>query len=79
MIKPHQRAILLLAAVLLAGCSDSDVKEVNSWMDEVKATTRPSVTPLAEPKTFRYLDPEEAMAQRKALAEKAKKAKGAAK
>ena len=30
-------------------------------------------------KTFRYLDPEEAMAQRKALAEKAKKAKGAAK
>ncbi len=30
-------------------------------------------------KTFRYLDPEEAMAQRKAAAEKAKKAKGAGK
>lgn len=42
----------VLAAALLAGCGDSDVKEINQWMDEVKATTRPTVVPLAEPKTF---------------------------
>jgi len=52
MMNMHQRAVLLLGAMLLSGCSDSDVKEVNSWMDEVKANTRPSVTALAEPKTF---------------------------
>ncbi len=42
----------VLAAVLLAGCGDSDVKEINQWMDEVKATTKTTVVPLAEPKTF---------------------------
>ncbi len=52
MMKHTQRTLLLLGVALLAGCSDSDVKEVNSWMAEVKATTKPSVTPLAEPKTF---------------------------
>lgn len=42
----------LLCATLLAGCSDSDVAEVNSWMDEVKKTTKVNVTPISEPKTF---------------------------
>jgi type IV pilus assembly protein PilP len=43
---------LLLGATLLAGCSDSDVKEVRSWMDTTKQKTQVSVVPLAEPKTF---------------------------
>jgi len=42
----------VLAAFALAGCGDSDVKEVNQWMDEVKASTKTTVAPLAEPKTF---------------------------
>jgi type IV pilus assembly protein PilP len=43
---------LLAGAALLAGCSESDVAEINSWMAEVKANTKVSVTPLSEPKTF---------------------------
>lgn len=42
----------LLAAALLAACSDSDVKEVRSWMEQVKKESRVTVPPLAEPKTF---------------------------
>ncbi len=49
-LKPLLMAPLLLG--LLAGCSDSDVKEVNSWMDQIKRDTKPQVTPLTEPKTF---------------------------
>jgi type IV pilus assembly protein PilP len=40
------------AALLLAGCGDSDVKEVRDWMDQVKQETRPAVKPLSEPKDF---------------------------
>jgi type IV pilus assembly protein PilP len=40
------------AALLLAGCGDSDVKEVHDWMDQVKQETRPSIKPLTEPKDF---------------------------
>jgi type IV pilus assembly protein PilP len=40
------------AALLLAGCGDSDVKEVHDWMDQVRQQTRPAVKPLAEPKDF---------------------------
>jgi type IV pilus assembly protein PilP len=43
---------LALAAVLLAGCSDSDVKEVKDWMAQVKKETKVAVVPIAEPKTF---------------------------
>jgi type IV pilus assembly protein PilP len=46
------RLLLLGAAFALAGCSDSDVKEVRSWMAQVKKETKVSVTPLSEPKTF---------------------------
>ncbi len=42
----------LLASLLLAGCSDSDVKEVKDWMAKVKSETKVAVTPLSEPKTF---------------------------
>jgi len=43
---------LALTAALLAGCSASDVKEVQDWMAQVKKETRVAVVPLAEPKTF---------------------------
>ena len=43
---------LALAALLLAGCSDSDVKEVRDWMAQVDRDTKVRVVPLAEPKTF---------------------------
>jgi type IV pilus assembly protein PilP len=41
-----------LMAVLLAGCGDSDVREVRSWMEETRAQTKPSVKPLPESKEF---------------------------
>lgn len=43
---------VLLGATLLAGCSDSDVAEVNTWMDGVKKSTKVNVEPISEPKTF---------------------------
>jgi type IV pilus assembly protein PilP len=42
----------LLAATFLAGCGDSDVREVRDWMEQVKHDTHPSVKPLPEPKDF---------------------------
>jgi type IV pilus assembly protein PilP len=42
----------LAAAMLLAGCGDSDVREVRDWMEQVKRDTRPAVKPLPEPKDF---------------------------
>lgn len=42
----------LLGVALLAGCSESDVAEVNTWMDGVKKTTKVNVEPISEPKTF---------------------------
>jgi type IV pilus assembly protein PilP len=42
----------LAAAMLLAGCGDSDVREVRDWMEQVKRDTHPAVKPLPEPKDF---------------------------
>jgi type IV pilus assembly protein PilP len=47
-----QASAFVAAALLLAGCGDSDVKEVHDWMDQVRQQTRPAVKPLAEPKDF---------------------------
>jgi len=41
-----------LAAALLAGCGDSDEREVRDWMAQVQRDTRPAVKPLPEPKDF---------------------------
>jgi type IV pilus assembly protein PilP len=46
---------LIAAAVLpllLAACSDSDVKEVKDWMEQVRREAKPQVKPIDEPKTF---------------------------
>ncbi|MYM72587.1 pilus assembly protein PilP [Duganella sp. FT109W] len=43
---------LLMAMVVLAGCGDSDVQEVRTWMKQIDAQTQVRVPPLAEPKVF---------------------------
>jgi type IV pilus assembly protein PilP len=45
-------AFLLAVPLVVAGCSDSDVREVRDWMAQVQKDTRPSVKPLPEPKDF---------------------------
>ncbi|PWF54838.1 pilus assembly protein PilP [Massilia glaciei] len=42
----------LLLPLLLGACSDSDVKEVQDWMAQVKKETKVRVDPIAPPKTF---------------------------
>ena len=37
---------------LLVGCSASDESDLQSWMNEQRAQTKPKVAPLAEPKKF---------------------------
>jgi type IV pilus assembly protein PilP len=39
-------------AVVLAGCGGSGDDELRQWMAELRATTKPRVTPLTEPKQF---------------------------
>jgi type IV pilus assembly protein PilP len=52
MMNYRSAGLSLLAACALAGCGDSDVKEVKSWMAQVKKDTKVSVAPLSEPKNF---------------------------
>ena len=50
----HRKAPLLgalVASVLLVGC-DSNIAEIDVWMEEVRATTPPVRTTLEEPKRF---------------------------
>ncbi len=42
----------MLLSSLLAGCGDSDERELRDWMDQVKRDTHPTVKPLPEPKDF---------------------------
>ena len=77
MTRLMKTAALALAASVLAGCSDSDVREVQQWMDETKKNTPVQVKPLAEPKTFIPLayqggDAIEPFSQDKLLAELAR-------
>lgn len=44
--------VLLLAAVGLSACGSSGEDELRDWMLEQRANTKPSVTPLTEPKKF---------------------------
>jgi type IV pilus assembly protein PilP len=38
--------------LVLAGCSSSGEEELQQWMTDQRAQTRPSVTPIPEPKKF---------------------------
>ena len=44
--------LLLAGAALLAGCSGSDKEELQQWMAQQRASVRPTVPPIAEPKKF---------------------------
>ncbi len=39
-------------AVSLAGCGPAGDEELRQWMSDLRATTKPRVTPLTEPKQF---------------------------
>jgi type IV pilus assembly protein PilP len=52
MTRHHIIVLGALSATLLAGCGDSDVREVRDWMEQVRRDTRPAVKPLPEPKDF---------------------------
>ena len=41
----------MIGAVLLTGCSSSE-DDLQQWMTDQRAQTRPSVTPISEPKQF---------------------------
>jgi type IV pilus assembly protein PilP len=43
---------LVFASVILAGCLPTGEDELQAWMAEQRATTKPRITPLTEPKKF---------------------------
>ena len=44
--------LALVAAAAVAGCEGSDSAELNKWMADQRAVTKPKVTPIPEPKKF---------------------------
>ncbi|MGZ3181150.1 MAG: pilus assembly protein PilP [Telluria sp.] len=52
LIRRARLGATLLLGLLLGGCSDNDVREVQAWMDKTRAETQPHVAPLSEPKAF---------------------------
>src|SRR3954464_8848522 len=48
----HLLLLAAFAATALAGCAGSDTEEINKWMAEQRASTKPKITPIPEPKQF---------------------------
>jgi type IV pilus assembly protein PilP len=46
------RLVAVMAVALLAGCGASQQEEVQEWMTQQRAQTRPKVQPIPEPKKF---------------------------
>src|SRR4051812_2733544 len=46
------RLAAVMAVALLAGCGASQQDQVQEWMNEQRAQTRPKVQPIPEPKKF---------------------------
>jgi type IV pilus assembly protein PilP len=44
--------LVMALAGLLSACDGSDQEEIQKWMAEQRANTKPQVTPIAEPKKF---------------------------
>jgi type IV pilus assembly protein PilP len=44
--------LVVAAAGVLSACGSSEHEEVQKWMAEQRATTKPQVTPIPEPKKF---------------------------
>lgn len=49
----HAAVLALVASAALTGCIGSDQDEINQWMAEQRAVTKPQVQPIPEPKTFK--------------------------
>ncbi len=45
-------AAVLIATGVLAGCGSSGEEELRTWMQELRASTRPRVVPITAPKQF---------------------------
>lgn len=50
----HSALLILIAlnSVLLSGCASDDEDELRTWMTEQRATIKPRITPIDEPKQF---------------------------
>jgi type IV pilus assembly protein PilP len=44
--------LALVAAGALSACGSSDQEEIQQWMQEQRAQTKPNVQPIPEPKKF---------------------------
>lgn len=51
-MKRMQLFLALLVSILVVGCGSSGDDELRQWMSDLRATTKPRVTPLSEPKQF---------------------------
>ncbi|QNP49847.1 pilus assembly protein PilP [Diaphorobacter aerolatus] len=45
-------ALLMVGLALLSGCSSDEDSELRSWMAHQRATIKPKITPIEEPKQF---------------------------
>ena len=52
MMRTTGASLLAAACLLLAACGTSDQEEVQAWMNEQRAQTKPQVTPIPEPKKY---------------------------
>jgi type IV pilus assembly protein PilP len=48
----HRLLFVLAAAAALSACEGSEHEEINKWMAEQRAVTKPQVQPIPEPKKF---------------------------
>ncbi|RYF15597.1 MAG: pilus assembly protein PilP [Comamonadaceae bacterium] len=48
----HKLLFAVLAAAALAGCDVSGDGEIQAWMQQERAATKPKIQPIAEPKPF---------------------------
>jgi type IV pilus assembly protein PilP len=48
----HQLLLALAAALTLSACGSSEHEEIQKWMAEQRAQTKPQITPIPEPKKF---------------------------
>ena len=51
-MKKHRGILLILLPLMLIGCGPSGEDELRLWMADQRASTKPNVTPLTEPKKF---------------------------
>jgi type IV pilus assembly protein PilP len=51
-VKPLRLFAALAAGAVLAGCGASGQEEIERWMRDERAATKPHVTPIPEPKKF---------------------------